>query len=91
MALVEPLFRWYKASLPEALCAIGRMIPDYVGADSIPAMLRLDHPTMATVLAEYDAAPERGLAGASAKVGTASPGAAPAPGAALPSGVGRPW
>ena len=63
MALVEPLFRWYKALLPEALCAIGRMIPGYIGADSIPAMVRLDHPTVTALIATYDTRPASGLAG----------------------------
>lgn len=72
MALVEPLFRWYKALLPQALCAIGRMIPGYVGADSIPAMLRLDHPTVTAVIAAYDARPAGGLVGARSRTGTAS-------------------
>jgi L-2,4-diaminobutyrate decarboxylase len=43
MALVVPLFQFYKALLPTALEAIGSVMPDYVGADSIPAVLWLDH------------------------------------------------
>lgn len=57
MALVLPLFRWYRSLLPEAVVAIGQMIPDYVGADSVPAMLRLDHPTFVDVLTRYAARP----------------------------------
>jgi hypothetical protein len=54
VALVLSLFRWYSALLPDAVCAIGRPIPDYVGADSIPAMIRLDHPSMTAAVTRYD-------------------------------------
>jgi ribosomal protein S18 acetylase RimI-like enzyme len=43
MALVVPLYRWYKATFPHALEAIGSTMPDYVGADSVPAVLWLTH------------------------------------------------
>ena len=42
-ALVVPLFRFYKSLLPNAIHAIGRVMPDYIGADSVPATLRLTH------------------------------------------------
>jgi hypothetical protein len=44
MALVLPLFRYYKWVFPRAINAIGRVMPNYVGADSIPAMVHIDHP-----------------------------------------------
>ena len=44
VALVVPMFRWYKAVFPNAIRAIGRVMPKYVGADSIPAVVRIDHP-----------------------------------------------
>jgi len=44
MALVLPLFEVYRAMFPGAVQAIGRVMPDYVGADSIPALIKLDHP-----------------------------------------------
>jgi hypothetical protein len=43
MALVLPLFRVYKAMFPTAMHAIGEVLPDYIGADSVPALLRVDH------------------------------------------------
>jgi hypothetical protein len=43
MALVVPLFRFYKALLPNAVHAIGSVMPDYIGADSVPAVLWLTH------------------------------------------------
>jgi hypothetical protein len=46
MALVLPLFRWYRSMFPAALSAIGQTMPDYIGADSIPALLRIDHPSV---------------------------------------------
>jgi hypothetical protein len=44
MALILPLFRWYKAVFPNAVHSIGRVMPQYVGADSVPAVIRIDHP-----------------------------------------------
>ncbi len=68
MALVVPLFRWYRAMLPDAVVAIGRVIPDYVGADSIPALVKLDHASMTAALARYDVEdPGASLARVSAK------------------------
>jgi hypothetical protein len=61
MALVVPMFRWYKAMLPQAVHQIGRMIPQYVGADSIPAMVDLGHPSIRAVLEQYDERPAGGL------------------------------
>jgi hypothetical protein len=43
MALVVPLFRWYKAMFPNALHCIGELMPGYVGADSLPAMIQISH------------------------------------------------
>jgi hypothetical protein len=50
MALVVPLFHFYRSLLPEAVTAIGSVMPDYIGADSIPAALRLDHAQVAAYL-----------------------------------------
>ena len=50
VALVVPLFRFYKALLPNALQAIGTVMPDYIGADSVPAALRLTHPEVEAYL-----------------------------------------
>jgi L-2,4-diaminobutyrate decarboxylase len=50
VALVVPLFQFYKALLPNALQAIGSVMPDYIGADSIPAVLRLAHPEVEAYL-----------------------------------------
>lgn len=44
MAPIVPLFRSYKRSFPNAFQTIGQMMPQYVGADSVPAIVRLDHP-----------------------------------------------
>lgn len=54
MALVVPLFQFYKALFPEAIHAMGSVMPDYVGADSIPAALRLTHPTVEAYLNSSD-------------------------------------
>lgn len=43
MALVVPLFQFYKAMFPGAIEAIGTVMPDYIGADSVPAALHLTH------------------------------------------------
>ncbi len=43
MALVVPLFHFYKSLFPRAIEAIGSVMPDYIGADSVPAALRLTH------------------------------------------------
>lgn len=43
-ALVVPMFRWYKRSFPHAIHAIGQVLPQYVGADSVPIVIRIDHP-----------------------------------------------
>jgi hypothetical protein len=61
MALVLPLFRWYRAMLPGALTAIGHVMPDYIGADSAPAALRLDHPLVTAALAHHDSGCHRSL------------------------------
>ncbi len=50
MALVVPLFQFYKALFPQAIEAIGTVMPDYIGADSIPAVLRLGHAEVDTYL-----------------------------------------
>jgi hypothetical protein len=42
-ALVVPMFRWYKRNFPNAIHAIGRVMPQYVGADSVPTVVRIDH------------------------------------------------
>lgn len=44
MALVVPLFHHYKRMFPNAIHAIGRMISDYIGAESIPATIDIRHP-----------------------------------------------
>jgi hypothetical protein len=44
LALVLPLFRWYKRLFPGALEALGTTMPDYIGADSIPAIFHIRHP-----------------------------------------------
>jgi len=43
-ALVVPLYAWYKKILPNAIESIGSLMPQYVGADSIPVVIRVDHP-----------------------------------------------
>jgi hypothetical protein len=42
VALVIPLFNWYKMLIGDAISQIGRVLPDYVGADSVPAIVELD-------------------------------------------------
>lgn len=76
MALVLPLFRWYKAMLPDALHAIGEFIPDYVGADSIPAMVALDHPSVAGMIAAYDSMEHSTLFSAAGAASSVIPGRA---------------
>jgi hypothetical protein len=44
MALVVPLYRVYQRRFPKAMSAIGETMPNYVGADSVPAVLQLSHP-----------------------------------------------
>ena len=41
VALVVPLFDFYRALIGEAITQIGRVLPDYVGADSVPALVDL--------------------------------------------------
>lgn len=61
MALVVPLFRFYKALLPNAIQAIGETMPDYIGADSVPAMLRLTHREVDAYLNGSEDERERGV------------------------------
>jgi hypothetical protein len=42
-ALTVPLFRFYHSMFPTALVAIGDLMPQYVGADSLPVLFHLDH------------------------------------------------
>lgn len=37
VALVVPLFEWYRLLLGERIHQIGEIMPDYIGADSVPA------------------------------------------------------
>ncbi|MBB4855799.1 hypothetical protein HNP40_003208 [Mycobacteroides chelonae] len=39
VALVVPLFEWYQHLLPERLHQIGDILPHYIGADSVPAVV----------------------------------------------------
>lgn len=62
MALVVPLFGFYKSLLPKAIDAIGAVMPDYIGADSVPATLRLTHREVQAYLnGSRAAAEERGV------------------------------
>ena len=38
-----PLLRQYKIMFPNAIRAVGEIMPDYVGADSVPALLDIGH------------------------------------------------
>jgi hypothetical protein len=46
MALTEPLFAYYAQLFPGAVVAIGDVMPDYVGADSVPSAMRVRHPVI---------------------------------------------
>jgi hypothetical protein len=39
VALVVPLFEWYSRLLPDRIHQIGAVLPDYIGADSVPAVV----------------------------------------------------
>lgn len=39
VALVVPLFEWYSQLLPTRIHQIGEIMPDYIGADSVPAVV----------------------------------------------------
>lgn len=39
MALVVPLFEWYSQLLSTRIHQIGEIMPDYIGADSVPAVV----------------------------------------------------
>jgi L-2,4-diaminobutyrate decarboxylase len=39
VALVAPLFEWYSLLLPERIHQIGDVLPNYIGADSVPAVI----------------------------------------------------
>jgi len=41
VALVVPLFSWYQALIGDAISQIGLILPNYVGADSVPAIVDL--------------------------------------------------
>lgn len=49
MALVKPLFRAYRAKFHGAISQIGSVLEDYIGADSVPAVIDLNHPRFAEV------------------------------------------
>jgi L-2,4-diaminobutyrate decarboxylase len=38
-ALVVPLFEWYRLLLPERIHQIGEILPNYIGADSVPVVI----------------------------------------------------
>jgi hypothetical protein len=42
VALVVPLFHWYQMLIGDAIEQIGAVLPDYVGADSIPAIVDIE-------------------------------------------------
>ncbi|MGH3724157.1 MAG: hypothetical protein ACRDUS_08500 [Mycobacterium sp.] len=42
VALVVPLFDWYHHLLPDRLHQIGDILPNYIGADSVPAVLDIN-------------------------------------------------
>jgi hypothetical protein len=46
VALTVPLFRWYSMMFPNALKPIGRTMLGYVGADSVPGILSINHPDL---------------------------------------------
>lgn len=39
VALVVPLFEWYRQLLPDRIYQIGDVLPNYIGADSVPAVV----------------------------------------------------
>lgn len=39
VALVVPLFEWYQHLLPDRLHQVGEVLPNYIGADSVPAVV----------------------------------------------------
>lgn len=39
VALVVPLFEWYSLLLPDRIRQIGEIMPNYIGADSVPAVV----------------------------------------------------
>lgn len=41
VALVVPLFEWYNHLLPDRIHQIGEIMPDYIGADSVPAVVAI--------------------------------------------------
>jgi hypothetical protein len=41
VALVVPLFSWYRTLIGDAISQIGQILPNYVGADSVPAIVDL--------------------------------------------------
>lgn len=54
VALVTPLFEWYQQLLPDRVHQIGDVLPDYIGADSIPAVVDISGTFVARMVRGLD-------------------------------------
>ncbi|EFV15030.1 hypothetical protein [Segniliparus rugosus] len=54
VALVVPLFQWYRELLGDRIHQIGDILPDYIGADSVPAVIDIGGSYIADVARDFD-------------------------------------
>ncbi|RFZ18492.1 hypothetical protein MML61_00855 [Mycobacterium marinum] len=55
VALVVPLFEWYRQLLPDRLHQIGEILPNYIGADSVPAVVDIGGSFISDSIRDMDA------------------------------------
>jgi L-2,4-diaminobutyrate decarboxylase len=53
-ALVVPLFEWYRLLLPERIHQIGDILPNYIGADSVPVVIDISGSFVADTVRAID-------------------------------------
>lgn len=70
VALVVPLFEWYRMLLPERIHQIGDILPNYIGADSVPAVIDISGAFVTDTVPTIDGKPSSLLA---ATAGLSSP------------------
>jgi L-2,4-diaminobutyrate decarboxylase len=69
-ALVVPLFEWYRLLLPDRIHQIGDILPNYIGADSVPVVIDISGSFVTDAVRTIDGKPGSLLA---ATAGLSSP------------------
>ena len=74
VALVVPLFEWYRELLGDRIHQIGDILPDYIGADSVPAVIDIDGSFIADTAREFDSGRGSLLAASASAASRPEPG-----------------